>query len=158
MILGVGDPVPGVGDSLLVHMADCGEENFVNVGCGALPPRQHVKPLGVQVGEQGRGPAATVKSDQHSSVVTDHRSKRGHQCLQLGDEGGAGLGHDHEQRVPVACRHPGFLGGRDRHLQPRRMQPADFRPALVSTSMSVNVNDPEQSGVRVVGGGEPFES
>ena len=103
---------------------------FFDVGGGALAPGQDVEPGRVQVGEQGRGPAAAVEPDQHPAIVADGGAQVGDQPAQLGGQRGGGFGHHHEQRIPSGVGHPGFHRGRGGELQPGHMGFRDPAGAL----------------------------
>src|SRR6476619_3893668 len=56
-----------------------GEQCLFDVGGGTFAPGQGVEPGRVQVGEQGRGPAAAVEPDQHAAIVADGGAQVGDQ-------------------------------------------------------------------------------
>jgi hypothetical protein len=60
-----------VGAPSFIGVGEVGEQGGVDVLGGAFAPGQHVKTLGVHVGEQGRGPAAAVEPDQDPPLVAD---------------------------------------------------------------------------------------
>ena len=136
--LGVGE-APGVGAAVLVDMGVLGEQCVVDVGDRAFAPGQGVEPGRVQVGEQGRRPAAAVEPDQHPAVVADDGPQLGDQPAQLGGQRGGRLGHHHQQRIPGGVGHPGFHRGRGGELQPGHMGFRDLAGALIGADMPVDV-------------------
>ena len=113
--LGVGES-PGVGAAEFVGVDALGEQCLFDVGGGTFAPGQGVEPGRVQVGEQGRGPAAAVEPDQHPAIVADGGAQLGDQPAQLRRQRGGRFGHHHQQRIPRGVAHPGFHRGRGGEL------------------------------------------
>ena len=141
--LGVGES-PGAGAAEFVGVDALGEQCLFDVGGGTFAPGQGVEPGRVQVGEQGRGPAAAVEPDQHPAIVADGGAQLGDQPAQLGGQRGGRFGHHHQQRIPRGVAHPGLHRGRGGELQPRHMGFRDRPGALVGAHVPVDV---EQRGL-----------
>jgi len=67
---GVRDP-PVIHAPCFVDICEVTKQGFVDVLGQALAPGQHVATFRVQVGEEGRGPAAAVEPDPDPAGVAD---------------------------------------------------------------------------------------
>ena len=115
---------------------------------------QQVEPGVGDAGEQGRGPAAAVEAQDRPGGGPGDVAQRGEQVADLGGQGGGGLGHHDQQRVPGAAGDPGLLGCRAGELQPGQVHLLDVPLAEVGPGVPVDVEESQgaRAGRGVVAG------